>query len=297
MKKIFLTIIYIGLCGVISSYSQTPSATPKIEDPREMIRKVERGTFRMEAMRSMSDSGGLARADLIKNSQKNLTPSKRDKELTAMKPNDRAKFEEFLNLPKTGFIRLHDSSVCNESKNIINAQGPCPWSISGKATAYSFRKKLYTVSVFSDVRHYAGSFQIFGINQLGFITNLGDVPLENLTLQSPGIKLMADFKSSNDIEEIKYQHKLAKKGFLVGDYVYRSELPIALNQSYVLRSIAYDGKAYRTFGDDKIDIFEDDERKDIIVVFRVISKHEDGSFGILWKELHRQESPTITTGK
>lgn len=297
MKKILLMLIYVVLCGIGTSFAQTPSSTPIIQDPKEMIREVNRGTLRFEVLRGMSDSAGLARADLIGNIQRNLTLSDRDKELTAMSPEDKVKFKEFLDLPKTGFIRFHDSSLCNESKNIINAEGPCPWGISGKATAYSFRKKLYTVSVFSDVRNYSGSFQIFGINQLGFIADLGDVPLETLNLQSPGIKLLADFKSSSDIEEIKYQHNLANKGFVVGDYVYRSEMPIGLNQSYVLRSIAYNGKAYRTFGDDKIDIFEDDERKDIIVVFRVISKHDDGSYGVLWKELRREDSPTITAGK
>lgn len=299
MKNINLVILCIFMLGCTLSYAQTSTDTPtrQTDDPRNMVRERQQTGLRLEALRKMGDSGGLAEDDLIKNSAKYINFSKRDKELTSIYPADEEKYEEFLDSPKTGFVRFHDSAVCNESRSVINANGPCPWGITGKATAFSFRKNIYTVSVFSDIQNYAGSFQIAGINQLGFLTNLGDVALETLNLQSPGIKAMGEFQPTGDVEAIKFQYNLAKNGFVVGDFVYKSAVPIEVNKTYALRSIAFQGKAYRTFGNSKIDIFDGDERKDIIIVFRVIRKHADGSFSIIWKELWRDNSPTVAAEK
>ena len=300
MSKLFLALITIFL-GVSSFYAQstrpTPAPTPKVDEMEIEIRQANRSNLRFEAMRSTSGRNELSKEDLISKNWKYLKLSDRDKELISIDPEDEAKYSDFLKLSDAGFVRFHDSEQCNESRNIVYSGGSCPSGVTGKATAFSFRKEIYTVSVFSDIQRAADKIRIAGINQLGFIANLGDVELISLDLQSPGIKELAAFEPSTDIKEIQYQHNLARNGFRVGKYVYKAEMPIEVNKTYVLRSIAYDGKAYRTFGDRKINIFDGDERKDVIVIFRVIRKFDDGSYGILWKELRSQDSPTITAGK
>lgn len=275
------------------SPAQTATSTPQSEPA---IKKIPQ---RFEALRPPGERMGLVRADLIRDVRKYIRLTDRDKELISMHPEDKIRFDDFLELPKTGFIRLHDAAQCPESRNVIRAEGPCPWGVTGKATAYSFRKDLYTVSAFSDIRNHAGSFQIAGINQLGFLTMLGDdaALLEDLDLQSPGIKAMSDFQPSADVREIRHQSQLATRGFLVGDFIYRADLPIVPGKTYALRSIAYEGKAYRKFGEERLDIFKGDERRDIVVVFRVIRDYQDGSYGILWRELHRQQAPTISAAQ
>lgn len=277
------------LSGAAVSPAQTATSTPQSEPA---IKKIPQ---RFEALRTPGERMGLVRADLIRDFRKYIRMTERDKKLISMHPEDKTRFEDFLKLPKTGFIRLHDAAQCPESRNIIRAEGPCPWGVTGKATAYSFRKDLYTVSAFSDIRNHAGSFQIAGINQLGFLTMLGDdAVLEDLDLQSPGIKAMSDFQPSSGIREIRYQSQLANRGFQVGDFTYRADLPIEPGKTYALRSIAYEGKAYRKFGKERLNIFKGDERRDIVVVFRVIRDYQDGSYGILWRELRRRPSPTIS---
>ena len=177
MKKACLFLLIGLFLGVSISYSQNPlpSPTPKVEDPRNMIRERNQTAYRMRTLREIDNSGDLAEADLIKNNQKYVNLTKKDKELISIHPEDEDRFEEFLKLSKTGFIRLYDSTLCNESRNIIYADRPCPAGITGKATAFSFRKQIYTVSVFSDLQNASGLFQIAGINQLGFFSNLGNV--------------------------------------------------------------------------------------------------------------------------
>ena len=224
-----------------------------------------------------------------------ITLTDRDKELTSLIPEDKTKFGAFLALPHTGFLRIHDSALCDEKSAIISANEPCPYNIMGKATSYSFRKEDYRSQFYSDIKFKNSNFQIVGVNMLGFLTNLGDVPLEKITLQTDGIKEMAEFEPSVDIKDVKRQLNIVRKGFKIGDFLYRTWLPMNENNTYALRCIAYESKIYQKINSFKVDLLEIDKRVDITVIFRVIRKHDDGSVSILWKELSRKDAPKLIT--
>ena len=224
-----------------------------------------------------------------------IAPTERDRELTALSAEDRAKFAAFLELPHTGFVRLHDAALCEEKSIIVSATEPCPYNILGKATSYSFRKEIYRTAFYSDIKFKNSNLQIVGVNMLGFLTNLGDVELDKISLQSDGIKEMVEFQPSVEIPEVKRQLNIVRKGFKVGNYYYRTWLPVKENNTYALRCIAYQSKIYQKINNFKVDVLDIDKRVDITVVFRVIRTHDDGSVSILWKELSRKDAPKLMT--
>ncbi len=219
--------------------------------------------------------------------------TKRDKELTALDPADRIRFADFLKKDETGFVRLHDAANCTGKALVINTNEPCPWNVPGKATSYSFRKEKYRNAFFSDLALFDSKFQIVGINSLGFLTELGDVALEKLSLQTGGIKQLSEFVPSSDLKEIEKQYSATKKGFRVGNFLYMNALPVKENVAYALRCIAYKSKVYRRVNGFKVNLLDGDKRVDVTLVFRVIRKHDDGSVSILWKQLNEKDAPKL----
>lgn len=209
------------------------------------------------------------------------------KDLEAVKIDDadKTKFAEFLKQPRTGIFRLHDIENCEESAKVYNVAEPCPAHIIDKASAYSFLERDYDYRLLADIRLQKSSLEIQKVETLSFLTNLGDVPIENLTLAADGIRQMAEFAPSAERKEVVAQHRIALRGFQVGKYVYKTSRPLKENSTYSLRAITY-----RT---DNPGLPVKTRRLDVIVVFRIVRTHTDGSVSILWKELQRKEAPKM----
>jgi hypothetical protein len=210
-----------------------------------------------------------------------------------MNPADKSTYKDFLKKHNIDFIRLHNFSNCDEPDKAINVSAECPWNVEGKGTSYSFRKKQYVSRFFSDIQYRDGEFRIPGIYILGFVTNLGGVPIETVSLRNRGIQKMTEFVPSTNENEVVSQRKAANVGFRIDGYIYKTSMPMKLNSTFAMRSIAYRGKVYKGTGKGKVDILKGDARRDIVVVFRVIRKHQDGSVSVLWKKLRDEQSPKL----
>ncbi len=292
MKNVFWTLFFGLFFGLFLTNAQTPTQT---DESAAFIRE------KLKASQSVNKVEGVLNPDMQNSPAirpariRGISLTKRDKELTSVQNEDKSKYAAFLKNSDTGIIRLHDAENCDEEGKTIGADEPCPWNIVGKATLYSFRTEDYTSRIFSDIQLKNQTFNIVGINLLGFLTDLGDVSLDNLNLQSKGIKEMAEFEPSTNVKEIKNQFILAKNGFQVGDYIYKNTLQMKPNKTYALRSIAYDSKVYWKIGKRKINLLQYDKRKDIVVIFRVIREHQDGSVNILWRKIQSKDAPKITS--
>lgn len=220
--------------------------------------------------------------------------TEKDRLAIGINSNDVAKFATFLKQPDTGMVRLHDISLCTENMRVLDANAPCPQNVLGKGASFSFRLEDYRTISFSDIRYDAKKLEIVGINVLGFLSNLGDVSLETVDLKTAGIKELAEFEPSTDYQEIIKQQRFARKGFQVGDFIYRSFLPAQLNKTYILRLIAYQGDFYFQIGKMKKYLADLDKRKDLVIAFRLIRQYDDGSIGLVWKELQRKDAPYLT---
>jgi hypothetical protein len=221
----------------------------------------------------------------------NLTEA--DLAAISVHPADTRVFAAFLKQPDTGIVRLQNGDVCMSNRLVIQADSACPNNVIGKATLYSFRENDYRPKALADIFFSENKFSSPGVFTLGVFANLGDVPIENLTLASNGVKQLIEFQPAQDKIEVEKQYATLTTGIQVGDQIYKREVNAKENSSFVLRTIAYKGKVFQGTGDGKINILANDARNDVTVVFRIVRKHDDGSITLLWKELERKPSPKI----
>ena len=218
-----------------------------------------------------------------------------DKRAIEIHDEDLRQFNEFLQQPKTGIVRIHNAEVCHPNKNIIQAESVCPNNISGKATGFSFRREDYNFEAFSDIFFSKNSFSAPGAHTIGIFSRLGEnLEIGALTTASDGIKSLFEFAAPDTPDEARRLLSLMKTGAEIGGKVYKSSAEVKINETYVLRSIAYRGEALmkneRGF---KVNLLDADERADVLVVFRPVRKHDDGSITLIWKELARKAVPKI----
>jgi hypothetical protein len=169
----------------------------------------------------------------------------------------------------------------------------------GKAASYSFRVRKYREKSFADIFLEDESLSVRGFNVLGIMTELGEVPLESLTLSAPGVRELFEMKPSERAADLKQHVKLIRQGVQVGDHVFRSSVRLKPDRTYLLRSIAYKSKSMpdikKTFF--TYESWSDDKRDDVLVAFRCVRKNDDNSWILVWKELDRKDAPNLSKTK
>lgn len=282
--RIFPVVLFLSfLSFVMPAAAQLPIPTPynEMEERRQREKEFQR-------LKILQQQAAIRKTNAEREALKaKATP--KDREAVAVNPEDKARFAAFLKQPRTGIFRLHDIKNCEESEKVYNVEDPCPAHIIDKASAYSFSEQDYEYRLLSDIFLEKSNLRIRKIGTLSFLTNLGDVPIENLTLAASGIREMAEFVPSADKKEVIAQYRVASRGFQIGKYVYKTSRPLKENSTYAMRAITY------RFETPNFNVKT--RRLDIIVVFRVVRAHDDGSVSVLWKELHRQDAPKLLDKK
>lgn len=284
--RIFQILLFLGFLGsTLTVVAQRTRELTREESIRVELEERRRVDQQFERLRNL-DPNNPRRAVLRKPvSMVKIKPTRKDLEAVAVNAEDTAKFAAFLKQPRTGIFRLHDIAKCEASEKIYDVDEPCPAHLVEKGSAYSFQEKDYAPKWLANISLEAATFRIWKFEALNFLTDLGNAPLENLNLTSDGVREMNEFSPSNDKQEVSTQRRVAAKGFQVGKFIYKTKCPLRENSTYALRSIAYpfEGGAGK--------------RLDIIVVFRVVRSHGDGSVSILWKELQRKDAPKFANKK
>lgn len=259
-------------------------------------RRKQEDVYRQQAIKERNERG----VSLVRGNQgvfikykPALTPA--DIRAIEINEEDLRRFDNFLRQAKTGIVRLHDAAVCVPNKNIIKADSNCPNNVAGKATGYSFRRDDYSFSALSDIFFSKNAFSAPGMFTIGIFSRLGDrAEIDAQTAASYGVKQLVEFTAPETQEEAVRLYALMKKGAVVGGSVYKSSAEFKLNETYVLRSVAYRGKMLKKDGGaSKENAIKADERADVLIVFRPIRKHDDGSVTLIWKELNRQPVPKL----
>ena len=211
-------------------------------------------------------------------------------------PEDVAKFAEFLKQSKTGIFRLVNDFGCESNVYVIKVDENCRNSIPG-GSFYSFREKEYTTAYLSDLRLKDGLIITDGILSQNILVRLGDIPLENLSINSEGMKYLIDFVPEIQSSEATKQYIDIVKGVRKENHEYRKVLPSVENNTYAIRIIAYRGSVYRNFRGWFFDLLAGDNRVDLTIGFRIVRKDPDGSLTLLWKELERKKAPKLKNDK
>lgn len=286
-NKLLMSLGYCVFISIVSVFSQNienPMPALSNRNPNQKQERTLPNTQRGERQKSNPRSN-------------NYFPFKvkRDKEQEQrLKPNpdDLTKHATFLKDSKTGIFRLFNDLDCESNVYVIKVDEACQSSIPGGAF-YSFREKEYTTAYLADIRFKQGLLISDGALSQNMLVNLGDMPLENVSLETDGIKYLTGFVPETVNTSVSRQFVEIVKGVKDGKHEYRKVLPAFNNTTYALRVIAYRGSFYRNFRGWIFNLLEGDKRVDVIITFRIIRKDEDGNVTILWKELDRKKSPKM----
>jgi len=207
-------------------------------------------------------------------------------------------FDAFLSQENTGMFKLVVDSGCAGNLSIVSAKEKClKFTMPGAGNSYSFRTNNYRIRHLADLTFTGSSFQVTGVLTHGILVNLGDVPLESVTLQTAGVKFLAEFQPADDFERAQIIDQQLVAGIKRDGFLYSRGLSALENTTYVLRSIAYNGKVMRSIRGIPYNELDFDNRKDITIAFRVVRSDFDGSLTILWKELLKKDAPKIRRKK
>lgn len=204
------------------------------------------------------------------------------------------KYAPFLRQSNTGLIKLNSDPSCVENSGVIAAKESClQYSMPGGGTSYSFRVESYRISRLADLTLSKNVLKSDGIMQHGILVKLGDIPIEEVTLETKGLQYLANFKPLTDVESLANFDQQLIKGINADGFIYSVGFYVRNQTTYALRSIAYKGTAMRSVKGISYNELDFDKRKDILVVFRVVEIEPDGNITLVWKVLSEKESPTL----
>lgn len=291
-RLIYSCLILLPLA--VTALSQNPPAAPRpprTNDPNRQDAATRR--WYEELQRRENAPTGIGS---IRDTNETLIAKLKNKALEKLEPSEEEKkpFAEFLKQPGTGLIKLAVETDCTKILDIANPDKEClNFYIPGKAKAYSFRKENYAHRAYADLERSSGMFVAPGTFVLGLMADLKDTPIETVALSDENVSMLSNFAPATEIENIIKQEKIISSGLALGNLIYRKALPIKENATYLLRSIGYQAKFKNLPKSNAKKVELDDDRSDVIVVFKVVRKNPDDSLLLLWKELRRKDAPKI----
>jgi hypothetical protein len=188
----------------------------------------------------------------------------KEKELLEPSKEDKATYASYLAQADRGLFRLMPREKY-QSKMLINGGG----------SYYSFSRFTHEYGYGSDISLEQGKLQVgFAGADFGFISMVGDVPIEEITLTHPAVEYLADFKTPTVEPQAREQSRISSAGIMAKGFTYSRYAGARPNRTYVLRSIDY-------------------HQSDILVAFRIVRQDADGSLIIIWKLLKDFPTPIL----
>lgn len=308
MKKI---IVLVMLVFPLFGFSQNPTPTPPTPQPQPTnqpnqnpppatqnrrslgsLSKAEEDLATIEEQRVKDKRRKLAREMLDEFYRK---PTKKELRLVAVDDGLKNKFAEFLKQKDTGLFKFLNSSKCGSGANVVSVSEPCLNNkIPGAGASFSFRMKTYRIPKLSDLSFAENMFITAGQWLHGLLLDIGDVPLENVSLQTKEAESLSKFQAASTVQTAQEIYaKLNQEGIKHQELVYQRLVSARENTTYLLRSIAYRGTINKTVQGYIYNELDYDKRKDVLIAFRIVQTDADGSVTILWKQLAAKDSPKI----
>ena len=204
-------------------------------------------------------------ADLAARREKILQPKRAE----------RATYSQFLKQPHVGLVRLFPQTAKVVTVDRLSKDKTTAPMFPGGGAFYSFTRLNHSPGFWADLMLKDGNLEVsFGPDIVGAITMLGDVPIESLTSDSPGVNVLERYTRPVDIKQAKSERERFKGGVTLAGYELQTQVPVHENKTYALRSIAYG-------------------RSDLLVAVRVVKQNEDGTVLLLWKRLDKFSAPKL----
>lgn len=258
MKTISISSIAI-LFASLTMFAQSPMPPPPYGDYQQPVQSLEQKWAEIQN-------------DLRRNQHLASEPRIVAKGLLAPSTNDRLTSAAFLRVPDAGLVLLLPEKVLDDK--LLKAHKEL--RILGAGSFYSFADHTHAIGYASDVKLENGNLNSgFSSIHLGMFRDLGDVPLENLTLDDPRVAFLSVYQAPRTLETAQAEAARFRQGVQLDGAIYRSEVPIQVNSTFLLRSITY---RYH-------------DGSDVLVALRVLRKDDDGSVTIAWKRLKKYRAP------
>ncbi len=298
-KLATLAAIGAGCVTAVTAQGRTPQTAPP--DPLQVNRNIDdksRTSDRFESMRRKPEINATMDEERLK-VKKELEPlyrkpTKPELALLAPAAEDTEKFRAFLKQNDTGIVRLVPDAACPKDLPLVSATAECMrYTMPGNGSSYSFRTRSYRISRLADITYLPNRFATKGFMAQGILVDIGDVPIESVTLATPGIPYLSSFTPAADVQNAARIDNDFLKGVTDGGFSYRRAVQLKENTTIVLRSAAYKGPSPRTYANVTYDEFEFDHRSDVIVVLRVVRVDADKSATIVWRLLEEKKPPSM----
>jgi hypothetical protein len=185
---------------------------------------------------------------------------------------DRAALAGFLRNQNTGLIRLLPREVYDSA----TYRTPKKLNIRGGGAYYSFAHLTHAYGYGSDIELDHDKLSVgFAGADYGMLTNIGDMPLEEITLDDELARDVAAYRPPRSEAEARQEfRRLRSEGLMFDGFLYRRTVPVKEHSTSLLRSINYN-------------------QSDVLVAFRLVRKDADGSVIIAWKLLKRYSDPQL----
>jgi hypothetical protein len=298
-----IVVLLFSFVGAVAQSQPTTQPTPKQQSTAETERMRRELDARAQQLTLLSDQAkrnrDIPRAAAMDIQALYRKPTEKELKDLAPIPEDLAKYSTFLGQKGTGLVRLVPDAGCGDGTKVLAAAGPCLMhTMPGNGSWYSFRSANYRLDRLSDLRFTDGNFEATGIvNQLGFLVSMGDIGLDQVSINTKGMEVLQSFIPVSDASEALKLGEQIALGMERDGYFFTRRLRASEGLTYALRSVAYRSSFYRSINGIAYDEMAFDKRFDITVAFRVVRQHDDGSITVLWKEVARKASPRLRVEK
>ena len=240
---------------------------------KNIIRAAFLTTFALLLLGANASGQSQTREEVLREIEtKRSELQKLEEQFLSPSAEDRSAYAEFLRQPDTGLIRLlprevYESDTYKKNKKTI--------TMRGGGAYYSFTRLTHEYGYGSHLGFDSGYLSVgFAGADYGILTNLGDIPVEEISLEHPGVAFIAAYHVPQTEPQVRSEARRFSLGMTIDGVRYQNRFRVEANTSYVLRSI-------------------NDSETDVLVAFRVVRKDKDGSVIIAWKLLKEFPVPKM----
>src|SRR5688572_6634639 len=171
-----------------------------------------------------------SRDDVIKQIEtKRAELSVLEKKILVPSEEDRTTYAEFLKQPDTGLIRLMPREVYD---HVL--------AVRGGGAYYSFSNLTHDYGRGSDIALEQGFLSVgFAGANYGMLINLGDIPLEQVNAEVPGVGFLTAYSAVKEEPQARIEQRRFSYGTTIDDIPFSNRQRAQVNTTYAVRSIDY----------------------------------------------------------
>lgn len=192
----------------------------------------------------------------------------------------------------SGVFVLLPSKDCGQSSNPSGLSDWCSiFSMPGNGSSYSFRASKYRMARYADLSMEDGLLKAGSRKTLGFLVDLGEKEIAKVAETTRGMQYIFTYVPPGKPDGVEPEWNAFDQGRIIEGFKYSRRLPIQIGHVYALRTIAFRAVSQQESWGYVFNELDFDKRRDLVVVFQIVSQTTDGKLTIIWRVLRDIKSP------